>query len=382
MGKNHKKVIAFLMFMIFIVAFSSYGKPLKNFSDKLDVLYNAKIIDSKDDLDKEITRSEFAKMIVKASKNKDKATNNIIESVCNDVHYGTPYADYIKIAIDNSYMITYLGGLFKPDEYVKYSDLSRAALQLLGYSDEDFVGNKVIDRNKKFENLGLNENIDKSNNDILLKKDIVNGIYNTLKENIKDSKDVYALTVFDDMVLDKDNEIDALSLVETKIKGPYAANKEKKILIPTDTTSIYLNGLMSNADDVESDIYNYGYAIYYIDDINNILYAYTERNDVASPMRLIKGYVQNVYYSANDFTTPYRVDIDLYKLLIASEEMKFAFSVSGSFNIDDYVIVLCNKMNDVNKRFINSEGKIEYSNDESEPYNGSIVNAFYKSFVE
>lgn len=384
MQKVNIKNFYIVFCLLFVLIFDSYGKPLKDFDDKMEVLYIAKIIDDKENLDSEVLRSDFAKMIVMASVNKDKATSYSSLSVCNDVGSDTKNANHIKMAIENSYMVTYLGGLFKPNEYVKYSDLSRASLALLGYKDSDFVGNKVIDRNRKFESLILNEGIEKANNDILTKRDVINGIYNTLKEKIKDSNNVYGLTIFSDMVLDKDNELNATGMIDVNVRGPFFVKNEKELSIHFETNdyNVYLNGVLTNLDEVKYDIYNYGYAIYYLDDKKDIVYAYTERDDIAAPIRLIKGYVQNIYYNANDFTTPYRVDIDLHKFSISSEEMKFAFSSSGSFKIDDYIVVLCNKMNDVNKAYLNSSGNIEYGNDESEPYNGSIVNAFHTSLIK
>jgi hypothetical protein len=78
---------------------------------------------------------------------------------------------------------------------------------------------------------------------------------------------------------------------------------------------------------------------------------------------------------------PYRVDIDKYKYYIDSEEAKYSFSASGSFKEDDYVVYLLNKMNDVTTAYRDSDGKIVYENDESEPYNGSIIMAYDISLI-
>ena len=37
-------------------------------------------------------------------------------------------------------MSGFLGGLFKPDDYITYKDAVKAVLTLLGYTDEDFTG--------------------------------------------------------------------------------------------------------------------------------------------------------------------------------------------------------------------------------------------------
>ena len=357
--------------------FSAYSNGLDKMFDRAKILYTLKIIDNDDNLNSNVTRAEFSKMLVKASSDKDKVVGNIISSITNDVDSSNSYAGYIKIVLEKGYMFTYLGGLFRPNDFVTYNDLSRAMLSLLGYTDADFTGNKVLTRNLKFESLKLNEGIDKNNNDYLTKMDIINGIYNTLRESSKDSNTEYGKTIFDKLVIGDDKELNIFDFIETNIDGPVIVKNESQINAQFDiNNNVYINGVKSNIDELIFDIGNYGYAILYFDNNNNILYAYSEREDIIAPIRVIKGYVENIYYTAKDFTTPYRVDIDLGKYFIDNEEMKFAFSSSGSFKIDDHLIIICNKMNDVYKTSRDEFGNVTRSADESEPYNGSIINAF------
>lgn len=381
-----KKFFSILLLTIFIVLynFSLYASETKTTDDKVEVLLLLKIIDDKENLDKEVSRSEFAKMIVKASESKDKVVGGTTESVCTDVKNDNLYAGYIKEVLDKGHMFTYLGGLFKPDDYVTYSDLTRAMLSLLSDTKDDFSGNQVIARNLKFEDLKLNDNIDKSSSDVLTKLDIINGIYNTLKENIKDQKDVYGLKIFDKLVLDSDNELNAGNYIEKKVEGPFFITNEKDVTAPFEITkhNVYLNGLKSDIDSVKYDIGNYGYAIFYLDLDKEIVYAYTERDDVTSPLIVRKGFVQGIHYSASNITVPYRVDIDMNKYMLESEDVKFAFSAFGNIREGDYIIYICNKMNDVTSAYLDSEGNKVINNDETEIYSGSIVNAFHYETIK
>ena len=108
-----------------------------------------------------------------------------------------------------------------------YNDLSRACLALLSYTNDDFRGNQVIGRNMKFKSLGLDENIEKNNGEVLTKKDIINGIYNTLKEKEKDTNSVYGTTIFDKLIIDSDKELNASEYKQKRIEGPYIAKSEK-----------------------------------------------------------------------------------------------------------------------------------------------------------
>lgn len=385
-NKKSKNIIKYILSLIIISIvlldnFTLYARSHKTEEDKIknkiEVLYLLRIIDDKDNLDKNITRAEFAKMIIKSTDKKDSAAFSI-ESVANDVGYENIYAGYIKEAVNGAYMYRYVDGSFKPNEYITYSDLARAALTMLGYTNDDFRGNQVLGRNLKFKSLELGKDIDKEATEVLTKMDVINGIYDTLKENIKDTSTAYGLKIFDKLIKDEDGELNADELIEKKVEGPFIIKNVDDISVPFEVTkyNVYLNGLLSDMDTVKYDIGNYGYAIFYLDLNNKMVYCYTEREDIKAPIRVLKGYVQGIYYSAKDMTTPYRVDIDLHKYTIESEEMRFAFSSVGKFKENDYVVYLCNKMNDVTSAYLDENGHRVVKNDEAEPYNGSIINAF------
>ena len=373
-----KKIFGMILLITMVISQFNYifSREIKSENDRYETLVTLKILEDTGNLDTNMTRAEFTKILVKSSKFRDKVPESIIEDVCNDVKADTPYAPYIKKVLEEGYMFTYLGGSFKPDDYVCFSDLSRACLALLSYTNDDFRGNQVIGRNLKFRALKLDENIDKGDNDILNKKDIANGLYNTLKEKVKDSSSVYGKVVFEDLIIDADNEINASEYKKTTIDGPYFYKRNENIDISFKPYNIYINGVKYSIDELKSDISSYGYAICYIDKDNKILYAYTERQDISAPIILRKGYVYKIYYRAANMLTPYRVDIDKYKYFLDSEEVKYAFSANGEFKEDDNIVYICNKMNDISSAYRDDNGKIVNENDETEPYNGSIVMAF------
>ena len=376
------KILCFVFLISILLLFCyicpNFSRPLKNEEDRINTLILLRIIEDGGNLDTNVTRAEFAKIIVRASEDKDKISDNLSEAVCSDVSIDTPYASYIKNVIENGYMFTYLGGIFKPYDYVTFDDLSRACLRLLSYTNEDFRGNQVIGRNLKFRSIGLNENIDRNDAEIITKRDIINGIYNTLKEKSKDSDEVYGKKIFDKLIIDSDKELNAAEYVESNTKGPYFAKSVDGLEFPFEVTNqnIYINAIKASFEELKSDIINFGYAIYYLDLNNKIIHAYTERQDVSAPIVVRKGYIYKIYYAASNMLVPYRVDIDKYKYMIDSEETKFAFSASGSFKEDDYIVYLCNKMNDVTSAYTGIDGKITYKDDETEPYHGSIIVAF------
>ena len=376
--KKHICVSIIIIVLSLLLVFSANAKTIKCEYDRINTLILLGIIEDGSNLDSFVTRAEFSKILVKSSKDRKKVSDILFENVCNDVKTDTPYAAYIKKVIDRGDMFLYLGGLFKPNEYVTYNDLTRACLSLLSYSNEDFRGNQVIGRNLKFESLSLNLYINKNDTDYVSKMDIINAIYNTLKEKVNNSNNTYGKIVFDKLIIDSDNEINATEYIDKIIDGPYFVLNNKEFNVPFEINKLnfYLNGKVSSIENFESDVDNFGYGIYYINYTDKFVYSYTEREDVEFPVALKKGYIYNVYYSGSNMNIPYRIDIDNYKYSIESENAKFVLSAFGNFRVDDYVVVLYNKMNDITTMYMDSNGKTIHQNDETEPYNGSIISIF------
>ena len=372
------KHIAFTLLMVIFATAISFGKSVYNQSYRNNVLIITNIIEDEGNLETFMTRAEFSKLLIKTSEYKDKINDTLSEAVCTDVDVNTPYASYIKKAIDSGYMFTYLGGLFKPYEFVTYSDLTRGCLALLGYENSDFKGNQVAARNLKFESLGLSEEVIIRNDNLVYKVDIINALYNTLKSNIKDSDKVYALNIFEKMIMRGDGELSALDIIDTKVKGPFIINSEEHFneKFGEYNSKIYLNGIDANTDTLKSDLNDYGYLIIYYHENDNTIYAYSERADISSPVTLKKGYIQDILYNSKDFTLPYCVYIDEKRYSLASEEMKFSFSHEGKYNTGDRIVFLCNKINDTNTAYIDKTGKIVNENDDVDIYYGSIITAF------
>ena len=373
-----KSIFALIIMLTMSFCFVNICYCNGKLENRVNSLILLKIIEDGGNLNTNVTRAEFSKIIVRASEEREKISDYLSENVCNDVSIDTAYASYIKKSIDKGYMFTYLGGLFKPNEFVTFNDLARACLSLLGYSNEDFRGNQVVGRSLKFRSLKLSYGIGRSDTDIITKLDIINGIYNTLKEKIKGTDTIYGTKIFDKLIIDSDTELNASEYKKNNITGPFVAKDEKDLRIPFMITkhNIYINTINASIEDLKDDIINYGYVIYYLDLDNKSVVAYSERQDVSAPVVIRKGFIYKIYYAASNMLVPYRVDIDKYKYMLDSEEVKFAFSASGKYKEDDYIVYLCNKMNDVSSIYLDENGKTVYKSDETEPYNGSIVLVF------
>lgn len=327
--------VIYLFSIIILLCTNVFAKSIKTEQDRIETIRLLKIIDDTENLNYTVSRKEFAKMLVKCTSDKDKYSSD-------------DYDNYIKKACENGLMFRYINGDFKPEEKVTYSDLTRGCLALLGYTNSDFTGGQVEFRNRKFESLGLNENIDKKETDFIFKIDVINALYNTLKENKKDSKDSYVLSIFDKLKKDSDGEFNNYELIDFKIDDPKLV-KNSEYTFPNNMSEykVYLNGVLSDKDAVRDDLSNYGYMLYTIDNTRKIFYAYTERDDINSTVALKKGYVNNILYKTDNMITPYRVIINDNKYDLDSEECRFLFSSQGTIRMDDEIIFLLNKVNDI-----------------------------------
>ena len=106
------------------------------------------------DRNAEVTREEFAGMLVKASSQRQSYGAAVT---------GAVFATWLRTASTpppsgrppNEWMSGFLGGNFKPEEGVTLRDAAKGVLGLLGYTNEDFSGNLNGNRMAEFSALSL-----------------------------------------------------------------------------------------------------------------------------------------------------------------------------------------------------------------------------------
>lgn len=297
-------------------------------------------------MDASVTRAEFAKMLVNASAYKDyvAAASNV--SVYADVPMTDEYASCIRVAAEQKWMTGYLGGLFKPDQPVTMKEAARGVLSLLGYSDEDFGGNLSDARMAKFYALELNEELDRQPEEILTRADCVNLFYNLLKTETKTTGKAYASVI--GCELNADGEVNPLKLADTSLKGPKLIPKGRQLgdYVPFNVqeASIFVNGDASSYESLKSHISN-NYVVVYYNTTARTIWAYIADEDVQTGRCVVRGTVENIYYSSADVMTPTSItlDGDSEEYRLTSSEMQFAFSVYGSLRVGDTVTLVCEK---------------------------------------
>lgn len=100
MIKRMKKILSLFMVICSVVGMHSYSFAATTAGQEMrtQVLYLADIITNDNFMNDFVTRAEFARMIVKASKFKDSVSYSDAVNAFSDVDNNSEYAPYIKLA--------------------------------------------------------------------------------------------------------------------------------------------------------------------------------------------------------------------------------------------------------------------------------------------
>lgn len=298
------------------------------------------------ELETSVTRAQFANMLVQASDYRDYLPSVSRVSVYSDVSKEYSYASSIRIAAEENWMTGYLGGKFKPDQPVTLREAVRGILALLGYTNSDFTGDTVNSRMALYYSLELNEEVDRQPDEILNKTDCINLFYNLLKTESKTTGQAYGLSL--GCTVNADGEINPMGLADTNLTGPKLIPKGRQLgdYVPFNVqeASIYVNGEASSYESLKSCISS-NYVVIYYNQKAKTVWAYVADEDVQSGRCVVRGTVENIYYSSSDVMTPTSITLegesDEYQL--TDSDMQFAFSIYGSLRVGDTVTLICEK---------------------------------------
>lgn len=324
----------------------TYANIKSNFDLRKKVISVTGIMSLNQDMNKNISRAEFALMAVRASKYKNMLTKNSNIALYSDVDRNSEYASAIKIASEKGWMSGYLGGKFMPDKDISLQEAIKVLLYMLGYKAEDFAGDQLNKRVTLYNNLGLGEFVLKGSNDSISRADVVNLFYNLFKTKMPEGGNAY-ITVLGGS-LTSDGEVNALSLADNSLKGPYVVNSLQKLnkvaSFPLKEASLYLNGSAVSYDVLSSAMQSsdFGLVIYY-SSVGKAVWAYNGSSDTGK--QVVHGEISNIYYESSSTLTPSAVtlkDSDIqYKL--SSADMQFAFSIYGSLKVGEDVVLIVEK---------------------------------------
>ena len=328
-----------------------------------------------------VTRKEFARMLVHCSSFRDNLPVSNM-AVYSDVNATDENAVYIRIAAEQKWMSGFLGGVFRPDDYITYKDAVHAVLTMLGYGGDDVTGDRISSEISLFNSLELGEKVRNMNeNEILDRYDCADIFYNLLKCEKKGSSEIYGKQF--GCMLSDDGEINPVGIVKDFRKGPILVRRNQSIrdVLPfgTNDANVFINGIKTSGSIKDATLAKKeaGFAVVYYHTKSKTVWVYTstgwdsDDSTGKSQYVLLKGELKNIYYKSTDVITPTAIKLEIEEhsdnddsediptddagsvtISLDSTDLQYMFSVYGDLQIGDKVVLVCEGTNESSTAYV------------------------------
>lgn len=217
-------------------------------------------------LNQNVTRAQLAKMLSAASLFKDSISDyGSGYSLFKDVKSGYWGSEYIRLAVEQGWMVGYTDGNFRPDDTVRLEEACTAVLRVLGYDASSLAGSFPGAQLSKASALGLRDGIKASQGSAMNRRDCALLFYNMLNAKT-DAGQVYAATLGYSLV---NGEVDYASAALDNVSGPYVA--DGPVALPFTPLTVYRNGRAAASTAINQ------YDVYYYNEGMSVLWVYTDR---------------------------------------------------------------------------------------------------------
>ncbi len=163
--------------------------------DRIPLLASLGIFEGYEDgsyrLENNLTRAEFTKVAVAASRHRKEVSAALAISPFADVPHTLWSAPYIHTAVQNGYVVGYLDSTFRPDETITFAEATAVLLRLLGYQNADFGAAWPKGHMEIARDLSLTDGVTVSYDAPVTRGDIVTLLYNLLEIHQKGTSTPY-----------------------------------------------------------------------------------------------------------------------------------------------------------------------------------------------
>ena len=213
-----------------------------------------------------LTRGQAARLLTAFSAYRDTTTaQGRTGRLYSDVDSDSPYAVYIRTAVQNGWMTGYSDGSFRPDNTVTLEEACTMALRLLGYDVAKLGGTFPTAQLSKAGALGLRNEIDARQGETLTLEQGTMLFYNALTA-MNGSGQVYASTLGFAV---NNGQVDISSVLLDNVKGPFVA--DASTVLPFAPAAIYRN------DEVTTSAALSLYDVYYYNESARTVWLYNKR---------------------------------------------------------------------------------------------------------
>ena len=213
-----------------------------------------------------LTRGALTKLMVAFSAYRESAkTQGSTGTLFSDVGSGSAYAPYVRIAVQQGWISGYTDGSFRPDNAVTLEEACTAVLKLLGYDVTTLSGMFPAAQLNKANELGLRDNLTKTQGEGMTLEDGAVLLYNALTATTAEGK-VYASSLGFTV---NNGVVDVSSILLSNVKGPFVAGLGTQL--PFAPTAVYRN------DTVTTDATLNAYDVYYYNETAQTVWIYTRK---------------------------------------------------------------------------------------------------------
>ena len=213
-----------------------------------------------------LTRGALTKLMVAFSAYRESAkTQGSTGTLFSDVGSGSAYAPYVRIAVQQGWISGYTDGSFRPDNAVTLEEACTAVLKLLGYDVTTLSGTVPAAQLNKANELGLRDNLTKTQGEGMTLEDGAVLLYNALTATTAEGK-VYASSLGFTV---NNGVVDVSSILLSNVKGPFVAGLGTQL--PFAPTAVYRN------DTVTTDATLNAYDVYYYNETAQTVWIYTRK---------------------------------------------------------------------------------------------------------
>lgn len=216
-----------------------------------------------------VTRAEFVTMMTAASAYQDSIGSGSGVSLFKDVKSTHWAGEYIKLAVEQGWMVGYVDGTFRPERTITLEEACTALLRLLGYDSGSLAGSFPSAQLSKARAVGLLDDVTASQGQVLTRQDCVTLFYNLLVSDTSTGA-VYGTSLGYTIT---NGEVSYAALINSDTKGPYVAASAGNVTLPFSTTGItvYRNGALSSLSAVGQ------YDVYYYNSNLRTVWVYSDR---------------------------------------------------------------------------------------------------------
>lgn len=213
-----------------------------------------------------LTRGALTKLMVAFSAYRESAkTQGSTGILFSDVGSGSAYAPYVRIAVQQGWISGYTDGSFRPDNAVTLEEACTAVLKLLGYDVTTLSGTFPAAQLNKANELGLRDNLTKTQGEGMTLEDGAVLLYNALTATTAEGN-VYASSLGFTV---NNGVVDVSSILLSNVKGPFVAGLGTQL--PFAPTAVYRNDTMTTEATLNA------YDVYYYNETAQTVWIYTRK---------------------------------------------------------------------------------------------------------